>query len=166
MSIVSVFRIVLVRKGDDTKTRLNTAAATSKTSKMQAILNTLIRGLVVCVLVFVAYEATMAVTWGDDDVDRWPLRWIQFLLILNWVIPLSMYVVFEMLKFIIAHNLNRDHQMFYPSEALWKGSQRGSTSLVSSRVSVVGGVTLRRELSGICLRVWCRVGETFRSCNS
>lgn len=132
---------VAVYVGDETKTRLNATEASIKSSNMQRHLNRMVRGIVYVLCFFCVYEATLSLmpfVEGNGDAV-WPIKWIQFLLKLNWVVPISMYVVFEMMKFILGYKINNDPQMFYPSESE-PGKMDGAVARTQDLIEEMGQI--------------------------
>lgn len=110
--------------GDDTKTRLNASTAKLKFSNMQVNLNFCVRGLlvalfslcVVATLIAFAFQGSLSVdmdTLSKDD--RNPLiKFFMFNVTFYHVVPMSLYVVYEMLKLVLAFQVNADKQMYDP----------------------------------------------------
>mmetsp|Transcript_1132 Transcript_1132/g.2588 ORF Transcript_1132/g.2588 Transcript_1132/m.2588 type:complete len:1106 (+) Transcript_1132:95-3412(+) len=104
---------MVVYAGDDTKTRLNAVVSRVKTSNLQRYLNMAVRGLLVCIFITNAICATAA-TVGFDDEDGWFIKFLIFCITLYHIVPISLYVCFEMLKLGLGFLLNRDKQMVDP----------------------------------------------------
>lgn len=103
---------VVVYAGDETKTRLNATKSTAKISNMQEYLNWSVIGLLAGLFLTNAYCATMAAV--NDDPDSWPKKFLIFCITLYHVVPLSLYVMFEMLKLWLGFLVSTDKQMEDP----------------------------------------------------
>lgn len=106
--------------GPQTKTRLNAAEAVGKVSNMQVYLNRGVQGLVVALLLWCIYCATSAEIQGvsKEDGRSWGLRFLFYWIILYQIIPISLYVFFEIVKLILGVQINRDPQMRDPRTKL------------------------------------------------
>eukprot|EP00425_Heterocapsa_triquetra_P004046 CAMPEP_0195063208 /NCGR_PEP_ID=MMETSP0448-20130528/9627_1 /TAXON_ID=66468 /ORGANISM="Heterocapsa triquestra, Strain CCMP 448" /LENGTH=1045 /DNA_ID=CAMNT_0040094037 /DNA_START=349 /DNA_END=3486 /DNA_ORIENTATION=+ len=107
--------------GGDTKTRLNMARTAAKVSNMQVFLNRGVQGLVCTLLLFNLYVSIAAeimdVDKGEELYPGWPnpvVRFLMYWIILYQVVPISLYVCFEMIKLILGIQINRDAQMVDP----------------------------------------------------
>eukprot|EP00435_Cladocopium_sp_Y103_P042653 s786_g11.t2 len=106
--------------GPQTKTRLNAAEAVGKVSNMQVYLNRGVQGLVAALLLWCIYCATSAEIQGvsKEDGRNWGLRFLFYWIILYQIIPISLYVFFEIVKLILGVQINRDPQMRDPRTKL------------------------------------------------
>jgi len=110
--------------GGDTKTRLNMARTVAKVSNMQKYLNRGVQGLVCTLMAFCLYSCVHAEIADADqgekmhpDQGSWPnfvVRYFMYWIILYQVVPISLYVCFEMIKLILGFHINRDPQMVCP----------------------------------------------------
>jgi len=110
--------------GDDTKTRLNASTSNLKFSNMQVNLNNCVRGLlaslfVICVYAtFVSFVAQGTLAADEDELieaARNPvIRFFMFCITFYHVVPMSLYVMYEMLKLVLAFQVNTDKQMYDP----------------------------------------------------
>mmetsp|Transcript_19395 Transcript_19395/g.51792 ORF Transcript_19395/g.51792 Transcript_19395/m.51792 type:complete len:1263 (+) Transcript_19395:50-3838(+) len=110
--------------GDDTKTRLNASTSSLKFSNMQVNLNNCVRGLLAVLFCICAYATLIAsVAQGslaaeeDELIEaaRNPLiRFFMFCVTFYHVVPMSLYVMYEMLKLVLAFQVNTDKQMYDP----------------------------------------------------
>lgn len=105
--------------GGETKSQLNQSKAEGKVSSLQIFLNYSVRGLVVCLTIFCLYAAIMGQALGTDKpgadfVKRFCIYWI----ILYQVVPVSLYVVFEVVKLLLGALINRDQQMMDPATGI------------------------------------------------
>jgi len=105
--------------GDDSKARLNAMRGrVVKFSNMQVNLNNVIVGLLVflfawclaATLVSVVGEGTLSEKTGDHPV----IMFFKFAIIFYHIVPLSLYVVYEMLKLFLGYRLAADRQMVDP----------------------------------------------------
>lgn len=123
--------------GDESKTRLNVANTEAKISNMQRYLNRCVQGLVAVLVVFCLYAGILALTQKDLDEIRRKIRFaypaadiakvnkaveddfdknyfINFLIywiILYQIVPISLYVCFEIVKLLLGFQINLDKQM-------------------------------------------------------
>lgn len=99
--------------GPQTKTRLNAAEAVGKVSNMQVYLNRGVQGLVIALILWCIYCATSAEIQGvsAEDGRNWFLRFLFYWIILYQIIPISLYVFFEIVKLVLGFQINRDPQM-------------------------------------------------------
>jgi len=106
--------------GEETKARLNSTKADAKFSQMQTALNNSVWGLLACLIFVCLYSATMSVLTSDEDVniccsdDSWLIMFFKFCITYYHVVPLSLYVCFEMLKLMLGYQVNVDEQMRDP----------------------------------------------------
>lgn len=109
--------------GSETKTQLNVAATDAKISNMQIYLNRGVQGLVATLIVFCLYAAVSAEATRERYWDSWPpeadsdFLWKPFLyyvIILYQIVPISLYVTFEVIKLILGIQINLDPQMVDP----------------------------------------------------
>jgi phospholipid-transporting ATPase len=110
---------IVVFVGDETKTRLNMAKSSGKTSNMQKYLNHCVWGLLTSLLLLCIYAATMSVLQEDEfqlccGDDSWLVKLGIFTITFYHVVPMSLYVCFEMLKLILGYQVNNDPQMIDP----------------------------------------------------
>mmetsp|Transcript_89579 Transcript_89579/g.159036 ORF Transcript_89579/g.159036 Transcript_89579/m.159036 type:complete len:1113 (+) Transcript_89579:84-3422(+) len=100
--------------GNDTKTRLNVADAVGKVSNMQLYLNRGVQALVSSLAIFCLYAAIAATAKGVDDGTSFPMRFIFYWIILYQVVPISLYVCFEIVKLVLGFQINKDPAMVDP----------------------------------------------------
>eukprot|EP00929_Paragymnodinium_shiwhaense_P112427 TRINITY_DN80685_c0_g1_i1.p1 TRINITY_DN80685_c0_g1~~TRINITY_DN80685_c0_g1_i1.p1 ORF type:complete len:1223 (+),score=190.12 TRINITY_DN80685_c0_g1_i1:36-3671(+) len=105
---------IVVYTGDDTKTRMKSANGfIMKFSDMQVYLNWSVWGLLTALLVFCAYAATMSTTVAKTEQD-WLVSFVRYLIVLYHVVPMSLYIVYEVLKLVLGFQVNADEQMVDP----------------------------------------------------
>eukprot|EP00930_Biecheleria_cincta_P034565 TRINITY_DN23879_c0_g1_i1.p1 TRINITY_DN23879_c0_g1~~TRINITY_DN23879_c0_g1_i1.p1 ORF type:complete len:1156 (+),score=201.51 TRINITY_DN23879_c0_g1_i1:37-3504(+) len=100
--------------GRESKTRLNTACAEGKVSNMQVYVNRGVQGLVMSLVTFCLYCATSAEAQGVRDDRNWFTRFLFYWIILYQIVPISLYVCFEIVKLVLGILINQDPQMFDP----------------------------------------------------
>jgi len=107
--------------GPDTKTRLNCAQTRAKISNMQHYLNRGVQGLVITLCLFNIYAAIWAEIEGVENPEKWPTSWpapatrfIVYFIILYQIVPISLYVLFEIIKLLLGMQVNKDPQMVDP----------------------------------------------------
>lgn len=106
---------VAVYVGQETKTRLNAVPSPPKVSNMQNKLNMAVRFMLAGVFITSAYLATMQCIPGvGSQAYIWPVAFFRYNVTIYHVVPISLYVVFEMLKIVLAMKVNRDNQMLDP----------------------------------------------------
>lgn len=117
--------------GDETKARLNTSRSHTKISNMQVCLNRCVRVLLMFLVLVCAYSATMSslrVSFSDvsrirfktdefifccDDTS-WLVNFAVFLITFYHVVPMSLHVLFDMLRLLLCHQVNNDDNMVDP----------------------------------------------------
>mmetsp|Transcript_131570 Transcript_131570/g.380590 ORF Transcript_131570/g.380590 Transcript_131570/m.380590 type:complete len:1115 (+) Transcript_131570:85-3429(+) len=105
--------------GNETKSRLNVATLDSKISNLQVYLNSCVKGLVSTLVVFCLYASIMAQIFGDDDsVADFFVRFCKYWIILYQIVPISLYVCFEIVKLLLGAQINMDEQMADPDTGL------------------------------------------------
>jgi len=115
---------VVLFVGDDTKTRMNASTSKMKFSNMQVNLNNCVRGLllvlfsmcIVATIISFADQGGLAEDLNNMSEDaRNPLiRFFMFCITFYHVVPMSLYVIYEMLKLVLAFQVNSDKQMYDP----------------------------------------------------
>lgn len=103
---------VVTYVGDETKTRLNMTKSAQKVSNMQFYLNRSVQGLLAILFLVNCYFATAATASGDKD--NWLKKFLIWCICLYHVVPISLYVVFELLKLFLGFQVNMDKQMQDP----------------------------------------------------
>lgn len=97
--------------GDESKSRLNVASTAAKISNMQRYLNFCIIGLVATLIIFCLYAAIRGA--GEDSIDDdFHITFLKYVIILYPIVPISLYVVYEMVKLILGFQINFDKQMY------------------------------------------------------
>lgn len=115
---------VVLYVGDETKTRLNASGSSMKFSNMQVNLNRCVRGLLGALFLVCIY-GTIVASVGEGSIAaeaselapaaRNPvIRFFMFCITFYHVVPMSLYVVYEMLKLAMAFQVNTDKQMYDP----------------------------------------------------
>jgi len=102
-----------VYTGSSTKTRMKSSISGGKFSNMQVYLNYCVRGLLAALLLMCIYLGTMAKVFGDNE-DSWIVMVLTYLVAIYHVVPMSLYIVYEVLKLILGHQVNTDKQMIDP----------------------------------------------------
>jgi len=105
--------------GQDTKTCLNSARTNGKLSNMQHYLNMCVWGLLFSLLILCIYAATMSTLQEESfelccSEQSWIIKIGVFTITFYHVVPMSLYVCFEMLKLILGYQVNSDKQMEDP----------------------------------------------------
>lgn len=106
--------------GEDAKTRLNAIKAQLKFSTMQAMQNICIRGLLVFIFGICLYATIMSEVEPFGSIDlKWspPLMYFRFCIAYYHAVPMSLYVVYEMLKLILGYQVNIDKSMVHDGES-------------------------------------------------
>jgi len=105
--------------GDESKSRLNVASLDAKISNLQVYLNACVKGLVSTLILFCLYAAAMAQAVGDDgDFGEFAVSFCQYWIILYQIVPISLYVFFEIVKLVLGAQINLDPQMVDPETGL------------------------------------------------
>lgn len=95
--------------GIHTKQCLNSAKVSGKVSNMQALLNRCVYGLLAFLILTCCYLATAAKSMSVHT--NWPERFLAYTITLYHVVPISLYVAFEVLKLILGRFIDSDQQM-------------------------------------------------------
>ena len=101
---------IVAYAGKDTKQCLNSAYVSGKVSNMQSVLNRCVYGLLTALFVTCCYMATAAKIM-DSQVD-WLVRFLAYAITLYHVVPISLYVAFEVLKLMLGRFIDKDPQLF------------------------------------------------------
>ncbi|CAK9013363.1 Phospholipid-transporting ATPase ID (ATPase class I type 8B member 2) (P4-ATPase flippase complex alpha subunit ATP8B2), partial [Durusdinium trenchii] len=103
---------------------------------MQVYLNRGVQGLVIALILWCIYCATSAEIQGVSVADgrNWFLRFLFYWIILYQIIPISLYVFFEIVKLVLGFQINRDPQMVDPRSKL------GATARTADLVEEMGQV--------------------------
>ncbi|CAE7035228.1 ALA3 [Symbiodinium natans] len=96
--------------GPHTKTRMNAAQAVGKVSNMQVYLNRGVQGLVLALALWCTYCTVAGELQGVSE-KHWVLRFLFYWIILYQIIPVSLYVCFEIIKLALAFQINKDPSM-------------------------------------------------------
>mmetsp|Transcript_22618 Transcript_22618/g.52741 ORF Transcript_22618/g.52741 Transcript_22618/m.52741 type:complete len:1132 (-) Transcript_22618:73-3468(-) len=112
--------------GKETKTRLNVTDGPTKISNMQHYLNRCVVGLVLVLICFCIYAAIRSRSEGDHRtaLERFLIYWV----ILYQIVPISLYVAFEVLKLLLGYQINIDKLMI--DKRTEKGAQARTADLV------------------------------------
>jgi phospholipid-transporting ATPase len=112
--------------GRETKTRLNVEETKAKLSKMQKNLNRGVQGLVATLMSYLLLITVISLAEGFDEEPEtwssarlvsvdWAPLWIRRILwywiILYQIVPISLYVCFEVMKLILGYQIGADPQM-------------------------------------------------------
>eukprot|EP00928_Gymnodinium_smaydae_P023876 TRINITY_DN19528_c0_g3_i1.p1 TRINITY_DN19528_c0_g3~~TRINITY_DN19528_c0_g3_i1.p1 ORF type:complete len:1222 (+),score=101.94 TRINITY_DN19528_c0_g3_i1:38-3703(+) len=99
--------------GKETKVCLNTTDPGAKFSNMQVNLNSCVQGLLVFISVVCLYATVRSAIIGETP-HNFLVSFCIFCIALYHVVPMSLYVVYEMLKLIIGFQVNIDKNMQDP----------------------------------------------------
>lgn len=105
---------IVAYPGDESKTRLNVASTGAKISNMQHYLNRCVQGLVVVLCLFCIYAAIMARFQEEEDEENVVVRFLIYWIVLYQIVPISLYVCFEIVKLALGIQINLDAQMCDP----------------------------------------------------
>ena len=111
--------------GKDTKQCLNSANVSGKVSSMQALLNRCVYGLLIFLILTCCYLATAAKI--TDKTTDWLERFLAYTITLYHVVPISLYVAFEVLKLVLGRFIDKDPQMM---DGAGKGAKARTADLV------------------------------------
>lgn len=126
--------------GEETKVRMNSSKSALKFSQMQRALNLCVWGLLAGLVIVCLYSATLSISLNDDDVgiccneQSWLIMFLKYMVTFYHVVPLSLYVCFEMLKLILGFRINVDKQMYDPV------SEKGAVARTADLVEEMGQV--------------------------
>ena len=101
---------IVAYAGKDTKQCLNSAQVSGKVSNMQSLLNRCVYGLLTGLFFTCCYMATAAKI--IDSNTEWPIRFLAYAITLYHVVPISLYVAFEVLKLMLGRFIDKDPQLF------------------------------------------------------
>ena len=100
---------IVAYAGKDTKQCLNSAKVSGKVSHMQCLLNRCVYGLLAFLVLTCCYLATAAKSMSANT--DWLERFLAYTITLYHVVPISLYVAFEVLKLILGRRIDNDPQM-------------------------------------------------------
>jgi len=103
---------IIAYAGEDTKARLNAAIMTGKISNMQRYLNVCVLAELACLLVLCIYFASIGERF--DQQYNWLIRCFRYAITLYHVVPISLYVCFEILKLWLGRQIDQDPQLIDP----------------------------------------------------
>ena len=109
---------------------MNQKKAPTKISNMMNTLNKLLYSVFLFQFLILVTWSTMSVIWmnknkdthlyldiqGSVDTGRWFLQYITYQVAYSHMIPISLYVIIEMLKLCLSNSINRDVKMFFADE--------------------------------------------------
>eukprot|EP00931_Biecheleriopsis_adriatica_P071564 TRINITY_DN4543_c0_g2_i1.p1 TRINITY_DN4543_c0_g2~~TRINITY_DN4543_c0_g2_i1.p1 ORF type:complete len:1125 (+),score=195.71 TRINITY_DN4543_c0_g2_i1:99-3473(+) len=96
----------------ESKVWLNSEVSAAKTSNLQVALNRCVLGLVAILFCFCLLASVLAQVVGTDGVPLdFPKKVAIYFIILYHIVPVSLYVVFELVKLLLGNAINRDEQM-------------------------------------------------------
>lgn len=105
---------VVAYAGDDTKTRLNVMQTKGKFSNMQKLMNRCIQGIVVCEFIWCFFAAVVSASNGNAQNPF--ITFLVYWLVIYHVLPISLYVCFEMVKMVLGYWINTDPQMCHEGQ--------------------------------------------------
>ncbi|CAE7424695.1 ALA3 [Symbiodinium microadriaticum] len=117
---------IVAYAGKDTKARLNSATVAGKVSSLQGALNYCVYGLLASLLVTCIYLATLATV--AEPGTGWTVCFLTYTITLYHVVPISLYVSFEILKLVLGGFIDFDRQMV--DEATGQGAKARTADLV------------------------------------
>jgi len=121
--------------GDETQARLSVQQVKAKISNLQVHLNRCVKGLVVTLAVFCLYAAIMAQALQDDmEAVDFLKSFFKYWIILYQIVPISLYVCFEIVKLLLGFQINLDKQMVDPV------SKKGAFARTADLVEELGQV--------------------------
>eukprot|EP00656_Telonema_subtile_P006288 TRINITY_DN12883_c0_g1_i2.p2 TRINITY_DN12883_c0_g1~~TRINITY_DN12883_c0_g1_i2.p2 ORF type:complete len:202 (+),score=78.13 TRINITY_DN12883_c0_g1_i2:438-1043(+) len=116
---------VVVYTGDESRIMMNAGAAPSKMSKVERITNKLLVGVVLLQAVLCFTQALRAALWHQShDSGSWYLaldssavedgvkRYFTYMILLTQLIPISLYVTVEIVKFLQMFLMQTDLHMY------------------------------------------------------
>jgi len=130
----------VVYAGDETKTRLNMVQSPGKFSNMQVYLNSCVWGLLGLLMIIVLSATSIAVAMQDKpfsfccDKDSWIWRLCSYTITFYHIVPLSLYINFEVMKLVLGYQVNTDKQM-YDAE-----TQKGAVARTADLIEEMGQI--------------------------
>jgi magnesium-transporting ATPase (P-type) len=117
---------IAVNLGKHTKIMMNSKKPKQKVSHMMRTMNYLLYSVFFFQFMIIATFATLSVIWQKDnakslvylDLDEevgvmtWIVQLLTYWVTFSHMIPISLYVIIEMLKLLQAHIINKDIQMY------------------------------------------------------
>eukprot|EP00736_Rhodelphis_marinus_P014500 Rmarinus@m.24618 len=118
---------IVVYTGHDTKLMMNATKAPVKQSNMENLLNYSLLVVFVTLIVMNTFTTIGHALWVDDnpgaaryltfledysDTDK-TLMWVTALILYNNLVPISLYVTIEIVKFVQGYSIETDLEMYY-----------------------------------------------------
>ena len=123
---------IVAYAGKDTKACLNSAAVAGKVSSLQGALNRCVYGLLAALFATCIYMASFAKV--TEPATDWAVRFLTYTITLYHVVPISLYVSFEILKLALGGFIDFDPQM------LDKTTGQGAKARTADLVEEMGQV--------------------------
>ena len=117
---------IVAYAGRDTKACLNSAEVAGKVSSLQGSLNFCVYGLLAALFATCIYMATLAKV--AEPATDWAVRFLSYTITLYHVVPISLYVSFEILKLALGGFIDFDAQMI--DESTGQGAKARTADLV------------------------------------
>ena len=116
--------------GNETKIMMNQKKAPTKISNMMHTLNKMLYSVFFFQFCILVVWSTMSVLWmkgnkethlyldiqGEVNAGRWFLQYVTYQVAYSHMIPISLYVIIEILKICLGKSINRDVKMFFAEE--------------------------------------------------
>jgi magnesium-transporting ATPase (P-type) len=113
--------------GNQTKIMMNQKKAPAKVSNLMRLMNKLLYSVFAFQFLIICVWATLSLLWmsdnrdthiyldiqGDMGIERWVIQFFTYQVAYSHMIPISLYVIIEMLKLIQAKIINNDVKMFF-----------------------------------------------------
>eukprot|EP00928_Gymnodinium_smaydae_P025633 TRINITY_DN20359_c0_g2_i2.p1 TRINITY_DN20359_c0_g2~~TRINITY_DN20359_c0_g2_i2.p1 ORF type:complete len:1103 (+),score=204.72 TRINITY_DN20359_c0_g2_i2:75-3383(+) len=125
---------VVAYTGPETKSFLNIVPAAAKVSNLQVYMNRAVGGLVVSLALFCLYAAVVSEFVNEKNEHGFVVRFLIYWIVLYQVVPISLYVCFEVLKIILGIRINLDKQMVCPR------TEKGAFARTADLVEELGQV--------------------------
>ncbi|ORY00825.1 phospholipid-translocating P-type ATPase [Basidiobolus meristosporus CBS 931.73] len=123
---------MVIFSGEETKIRMNASKnARTKAPSLQKLINKAVISVFIALITLSLISTVLAAVWEKGSIHRWYLNgsrrdlagsFFSFIILLNTLIPISLYVTMEIVKLVQAYFINNDLEMYYqdtdtPAEA-------------------------------------------------
>ncbi|KAK9728789.1 drs2 neo1 protein [Basidiobolus ranarum] len=123
---------MVIFSGEETKIRMNASKnARTKAPSLQKLINKAVISVFIALITLSLISTVLAAVWEKGSPYRWYLNgsrrdlagsFFSFIILLNTLIPISLYVTMELVKLVQAYFINNDLEMYFketdtPAEA-------------------------------------------------
>ncbi|ORY01483.1 phospholipid-translocating P-type ATPase [Basidiobolus meristosporus CBS 931.73] len=123
---------MVIFSGEETKIRMNASKnIRTKAPSLQKLINKAVISVFIALIALSLTSTVLGAVWERGSIHRWYLTgpkrdlarsFFSFIILLNTLIPISLYVTMEIVKLVQAYFINNDLEMYYaetdtPAEA-------------------------------------------------